>query len=715
MLSLYQRELATVVDNESTIIHSDNDFIITVAIKQKQFNSVPAKVQMEALRDRVAVVTGASEGIGEGIVRRLAAEGMKVAALARRIDRLTELENDLKGKGYIVKGYICDVQKEDDVKAAFKSIEEDFGAITLLVNNAGVNKPISLDGHRDLPFDTISVYTASKKAITSLCTSLRNHLKSSKIRVTSISPHLVKTMMTKSFLEKAPNLSCLLPSDVAEAVVYAVSAPLNVNADMILCTMLSLYQRELASIVDNESKIIHSDNYLIITVTIKLKQLKLVPVEVQMEALRERVAVVTGASEGIGEAIVRRLAAEGMKVAALARRIDRLTELENELKGKGYIVKGYICDVQSESDVKAAFKSIEEDFGAITLLVNNAGVSKAISLDDINLDNVNTVLNTNVVGVLSCTKEGLASMKKHSVDRAHVSISPGLVRTMMTQSYLDRTPDIPHLLPSDVAEAVVYAISAPLNVNCNWVAAIEQMEALRDRVAVVTGGSEGIGEAIVRRLACQGMKVAALARRMNNLKALENDMKEKGYTVKGYICDVKNESDVKAAFKSIEEDFGTITILINNAGAYKAVSLDDIHLDDVNTVLNTNVQGVLACVKEGLALMKKHSVDRGHIVVINSVAGHRDIPHQAVGVYSASKKAVTSLCTTLRNHLKSSKIRVTSISPGLVKTTMSKPILDKTPDIPHLLPCDVADAVIYALSAPLRVNVSDVILDYTES
>lgn len=70
-----------------------NGLIIGVTIKRKQFNFVAVEGEMEALRDRVAVVTGASEGIGEAIVRRLAKDGMKVAALARRIDRLTVREH----------------------------------------------------------------------------------------------------------------------------------------------------------------------------------------------------------------------------------------------------------------------------------------------------------------------------------------------------------------------------------------------------------------------------------------------------------------------------------------------------------------------------------------------------------------------------------------------------------------------------------------------
>ncbi|XP_014286525.1 farnesol dehydrogenase [Halyomorpha halys] len=239
------------------------------------------------------------------------------------------------------------------------------------------------------------------------------------------------------------------------------------------------------------------------------------------------------------------------------------------------------------------------------------------------------------------------------------------------------------------------------------------MEALKQRVAVVTGASEGIGEAIVRRLAAEGMKVAALARRIDKLTELENDLKGRGYTVKGYICDVQKEGDVQAAFRSIEEDFGAITLLVNNAGVSKNIKLDDINLDDVNTLLNTNVVGVLACTKEGLASMKTHSVDRGHIVIINSVAGHRDLPFDTISVYTASKKAITSLCTSLRNHLKPSKIRVTSISPGLVKTKMTKGYMDQVPNLPHLLASDVADAVVYAVSAPLNVNVSELILDTT--
>nr|BAN20306.1 hypothetical protein [Riptortus pedestris] len=236
-----------------------------------------------------------------------------------------------------------------------------------------------------------------------------------------------------------------------------------------------------------------------------------------------------------------------------------------------------------------------------------------------------------------------------------------------------------------------------------------------DKVAVVTGASSGIGDAIARRLAKDGLKVAALARRADRLQVLEQEVKESGARgiVKGYICDVTSESDLTSTFRSIEQDLGPIAVLINNAGVLIKSNLTDLDLDGVKTLIDTNLHGVINCTKAGLASMKAHNVDEGHIVNISSVTGNWSEPPPPASLYSASKHALNIFSVGLRAQLRNEKlgIRVSTVSPGLVKTEMTEMF---TGDISlgyYMLPEDIADAVSYVIAAPHHVNVSQITVD----
>ncbi|XP_014286524.1 farnesol dehydrogenase [Halyomorpha halys] len=239
------------------------------------------------------------------------------------------------------------------------------------------------------------------------------------------------------------------------------------------------------------------------------------------------------------------------------------------------------------------------------------------------------------------------------------------------------------------------------------------MSSLKGRVAVVTGASEGIGAAIVRRLAAEGVKVAALARRIDKLTDLEKELREKGYTVNGYLCDVQRESSVKDAFDRIEEDFGGIHLLVNNAATGALVNMLDINMENTAAILNTNVYGAMSCIKEALTLMKNHSIHDGHIVNINSISGHRAPVREDGGVYGASKHALRVLTESLRTDIIKHKLktRVTSISPGMVRTSMTDYFRKLHPDWPTLIAENIADALVYAITVPSNVNISEMIID----
>ncbi|XP_053684942.1 farnesol dehydrogenase-like [Sabethes cyaneus] len=236
------------------------------------------------------------------------------------------------------------------------------------------------------------------------------------------------------------------------------------------------------------------------------------------------------------------------------------------------------------------------------------------------------------------------------------------------------------------------------------------MDRWTGKVAVVTGASSGIGLAAVKELVKAGMIVVGLARRAERVEALKSDLPEDSrdrlHAVK---CDITKEEDILNSFKWIEDKLGGVDVLINNAG----VAVGETNLiaagntETIRKTLDTNVVGLVLCTREAYQSMKKQSFD-GHIVHINSVAGHKVPPLPGYNIYSASKFAVTAITETLRQELRAegTKIKVTSISPGAVDTELLSPQF-KEAGIPTLEAGDIADAIIYVLSTPPRVQVHE--------
>lgn len=189
------------------------------------------------------------------------------------------------------------------------------------------------------------------------------------------------------------------------------------------------------------------------------------------------------------------------------------------------------------------------------------------------------------------------------------------------------------------------------------------MDRWKGKIAVVTGASVGIGKAIVEDLVKHGLIVIGLARRVEKIEEYSKALSGK---VHAYKCDVSNSESVKAAFTWIEENFGSIHILVNNAGILRNIKIfgESSISKEVDEVVSTNFTGLVICANEAFRLIKK-SNDYGMIININSNAGHRvffpsgGITHN---VYPGTKFAVTATSEVMRQELilqKNDKVRVT--------------------------------------------------------
>ncbi|XP_039752273.1 farnesol dehydrogenase-like [Pararge aegeria] len=235
------------------------------------------------------------------------------------------------------------------------------------------------------------------------------------------------------------------------------------------------------------------------------------------------------------------------------------------------------------------------------------------------------------------------------------------------------------------------------------------MERWSNKVAVVTGASSGIGAALSIRLAENGMTVVGLARRAHLIDELNSEVTGTG-KIHSRQCDLSKVEEIKAAFEWVENKFGGTDVLVNNAGIFKGGKITDAtdgKLSDEHILLtmDVNYKGLVMCTREAVGSMRKRNFN-GHIININSVAGHYIPFHSDFNIYSSTKHAVTAFSAALLNEMADAKrkIKVTSISPGLVRTEMT---ITHDPEQPILEPGDIADAILYVISTPPNVNISE--------
>ncbi len=236
-----------------------------------------------------------------------------------------------------------------------------------------------------------------------------------------------------------------------------------------------------------------------------------------------------------------------------------------------------------------------------------------------------------------------------------------------------------------------------------------------EKVAVITGASSGIGEAIARKLSTEKYKVVLASRSIDKMKSIQKDLPNESMVVR---MDVSSTESVTKAFDEITERYNRIDVLVNCAGIMPLTYLKNRHLDEWLNTIEVNVKGTLRCIYSVLPQMKKQM--NGHIVNIASVDGKEIFAGGAV--YGASKAAVIELSKAMRMELSPEfNIRITAVEPGTVDTNLRDDITDQEllddkdygGDEPKLTGKNIADAVLYAVSQPESVNVNELLVKPT--
>ena len=229
---------------------------------------------------------------------------------------------------------------------------------------------------------------------------------------------------------------------------------------------------------------------------------------------------------------------------------------------------------------------------------------------------------------------------------------------------------------------------------------------LEGKVALVTGGSRGIGEAIARAFGLAGAEVAITSRKMQGISEAAERLRKEGITVERYACHAGRPAELDALVAQVIQRFGRIDVLVNNAATSPhfgpMVTADEPAFDKTFEV---NVKGYFHLARR----VAGHLVDRGapgSLIFISSVNGLMGAPLQ--GIYAMTKAAVVSMTKTLAVELGPSNIRVNAIAPGLVETKFSqalvsnpdivKRMVDRTPLGRYAQPEEIAGAALYLAS-----------------
>lgn len=236
---------------------------------------------------------------------------------------------------------------------------------------------------------------------------------------------------------------------------------------------------------------------------------------------------------------------------------------------------------------------------------------------------------------------------------------------------------------------------------------------LKGKVVAITGASSGIGAAIARTLAKQGATVVLGARRKDLLDQLTAEIVQLGGTAASVIVDVKKRGDLITLVQHACDQYGKLDALVNNAGIAELSRIDELDVDGWEEMIDVNLKGVLYGFAAVIPVFQAQGA--GHIINIISTAGLKIVPMQ--GVYAGTKNAVRTIAEAFRQE-SDGKIRITGISPGVVRTELANSIKNPamqasiTASMEQLAisPDAIAQAVSYALQQPADVEIGDIVI-----
>lgn len=239
---------------------------------------------------------------------------------------------------------------------------------------------------------------------------------------------------------------------------------------------------------------------------------------------------------------------------------------------------------------------------------------------------------------------------------------------------------------------------------------------MKNKIALITGATAGIGEETATQLAGEGYNVIITGRRTNRLSKLAEEIRQScNVEVLELNFDIRVKSEIEEAINNLPEEWSKIDLLVNNAGLAAGLShIQDGSIDDWEQMIDTNIKGLLYISRIIMPRMIRNG--SGHIINVGSIAGKE--VYENGNVYCATKHAVEAITKGMRIDLLPYGIKVSSVSPGMVETEFSLVRFNGDEDkaanvyngLEPLKAADIAETVVWIASRPPHVNINDVLI-----
>jgi len=230
-----------------------------------------------------------------------------------------------------------------------------------------------------------------------------------------------------------------------------------------------------------------------------------------------------------------------------------------------------------------------------------------------------------------------------------------------------------------------------------------EQQSLKNKTAVITGGSRGIGLAIAQALGTEGCRIVIAGRDVEALNAAAGELQAGNVEAMAQRCDVSDAAQVEHLFAAVQKRYSTVDILVNNAGmAHSLAPVEKISVEDWKQVINTNLTGMFLCTRAALPLMRAGGT------IVNNLSVAAIQPFEGMAAYNASKYGALGFTNVLREELREKGIRVLAFLPGPTDTAIWNQFWPEAPKDKMVSVATVAEAVLHVVTLPAGATIEEI-------